>query len=246
MSKESLSRRKFLTRAGTVSVAAIVPAAAVDAIAAPGKGGRAPHPATPKAALHLLQGGNKRYRANKLQLRDYSPVGERRAKDQKPFAAILTCSDSRISPTLIFDVERGNCSWPASQHNPRRHLGQRQQPGHGLATDRRSRDPRTYVVPAIYSPNGRCGWWRHPCRRAAEARLPRSGQRRRAQRPGRRRHRRAPRRARDPCERGARQAPWAACGHQQPCDRRNGQTDEHSRTMEVIDPRRPDTASPSG
>ena len=80
----------------------------MDAIASPSTGRRAPHPATPKAALHLLQGGNKRYRANKLQLRDYSPVGERRASDQKPFAAILTCSDSRISPTLIFDVERGN------------------------------------------------------------------------------------------------------------------------------------------
>jgi carbonic anhydrase len=25
-----------------------------------------------------------------------------------PFAAIITCADSRISPTLIFDVERGN------------------------------------------------------------------------------------------------------------------------------------------
>ena len=108
MSEESLSRRKFLTRAGAVSAAAIVPATAMDAIASPSTGRRAPHPATPKAALHLLQGGNKRYRASKLQLRDYSPVGERRASDQKPFAAILTCSDSRISPTLIFDVERGN------------------------------------------------------------------------------------------------------------------------------------------
>jgi carbonic anhydrase len=46
-----------------------------------------------------LQGGNKRYRANKLQLRDYSPIGERRASAQQPFAAILTCSDSRISPS---------------------------------------------------------------------------------------------------------------------------------------------------
>ncbi len=108
MSEENLSRRALLTRAGAVGAAALVPAAAVDAIAAQSTGRKAPHPATPKAALHLLQGGNKRYRANKLQLRDYSPVGERRAQDQKPFAAILTCSDSRISPSLIFDVERGN------------------------------------------------------------------------------------------------------------------------------------------
>jgi carbonic anhydrase len=109
MSEENVSRRAFLGKAGVVGAAALVPGlAAREAMAVPLPKHRAPHPATPKAALHLLQGGNKRYRHNKLQLRDYSPVGERRASDQKPFAAILTCSDSRVSPTLIFDVERGN------------------------------------------------------------------------------------------------------------------------------------------
>jgi carbonic anhydrase len=73
-----------------------------------GQGGRAPHPKTPTEALRSLQAGNKRYRQGKLQLRDYSPVGERRAAEQKPFAAIITCADSRISPELVFDVERGN------------------------------------------------------------------------------------------------------------------------------------------
>lgn len=107
MADENVSRRAFLTTAGLAGAAALVPGAAAQAIAAGGKG-KAPHPKTPKEALHLLQGGNKRYRASKLQLRDYSPVGERLAQDQKPFAAILTCSDSRISPSLIFDVERGN------------------------------------------------------------------------------------------------------------------------------------------
>jgi carbonic anhydrase len=108
MSEESLSRRKFLTRAGAVSAVALVPVGAVEAIAAPSRGRKAPHPATPKAALHLLQGGNKRYRAGKLELRDYSPAGVDRANDQKPFAAILTCSDSRLAPDLVFDVEQGN------------------------------------------------------------------------------------------------------------------------------------------
>jgi carbonic anhydrase len=72
------------------------------------RGGRAPHPKTPTGALRVLQAGNKRYRKNKLELRDYSPVGQRRAAGQKPFAAIITCADSRISPELVFDVERGN------------------------------------------------------------------------------------------------------------------------------------------
>jgi carbonic anhydrase len=111
MAEKDVSRREFLAGAGALGAAALVPGAAAEALAAPhraGKGKKVPHPKTPKEALRLLQGGNKRYRDNKLQLRDYSPVGERRAHDQKPFAAIITCSDSRVSPTLIFDLERGN------------------------------------------------------------------------------------------------------------------------------------------
>jgi carbonic anhydrase len=88
-------------------VAALGGAGATDALAA-STGGKAPHPKTPAEALRILQAGNKRYRQGKLSLRDYSPVGERRASEQKPFAAIITCADSRISPELVFDVERGN------------------------------------------------------------------------------------------------------------------------------------------
>lgn len=73
-----------------------------------GRGVRAPHPKTPAEALRVLQAGNERCRQGELQLRDYSPVGERRAAEQKPFAAIVTCSDSRISPELVFDLEPGN------------------------------------------------------------------------------------------------------------------------------------------
>jgi carbonic anhydrase len=67
-----------------------------------------PHPKNPAEALALLVKGNRRYQKGKLELRDYSPVGEDRASKQMPFAAIITCADSRVSPTLIFDVERGN------------------------------------------------------------------------------------------------------------------------------------------
>ena len=71
-------------------------------------GRRFPHPKDPREALNLLVEGNERYRKGELELRDYSPVGEERAEEQQPFAAIITCADSRVSPTLIFDVERGN------------------------------------------------------------------------------------------------------------------------------------------
>jgi carbonic anhydrase len=103
----SVSRRRFLAGVGGAAGAAAISQAGV-AGALASRGGRAPHPETPTEALRLLQAGNKRYRQGKLQLRDYSPVGERRAAEQKPFAAIVTCADSRISPELVFDVERGN------------------------------------------------------------------------------------------------------------------------------------------
>ncbi len=73
-----------------------------------GRGGNAPHPKTPAEALRVLEEGNRRHRRGELTLRDHSPVGEERASKQAPFAAIITCADSRVSPPLIFDVERGN------------------------------------------------------------------------------------------------------------------------------------------
>lgn len=74
----------------------------------PDLGEQAPHPETPEAALAALMAGNERYRTGELSLRDHSPVGYDRAVAQKPFAAVVACSDSRVSPNLIFDVERGN------------------------------------------------------------------------------------------------------------------------------------------
>lgn len=104
-----LSRRGFLGGLGGVAgAAALGGAGAAEALAARTGGGRTRHPKTPAEALKLLQAGNRRYRLEKLQLRDYSPVGERVASEQKPFAAIITCADPRISPELVFDVERGN------------------------------------------------------------------------------------------------------------------------------------------
>ncbi len=67
-----------------------------------------PHPRNPDEALAVLQDGNRRYTSGQLELRDFSPVGEEIASRQAPFAAIITCADSRISPALLFDVHNGN------------------------------------------------------------------------------------------------------------------------------------------
>jgi carbonic anhydrase len=101
----SLSRRGFLAgaAAGTTGLAM-----GTSAAAAASSGPVFPHPKTPDEAIALLKQGNARYAKGKLELRDYSPVGERVASAQEPFAAIITCADSRISPTLVFDIHRGN------------------------------------------------------------------------------------------------------------------------------------------
>ena len=69
-------------------------------------GTSAPHPETPDEALTTLLEGNARHRAGHRELRNHSPVEATDA--QMPFAAVITCADSRVSPTLIFDLDRGN------------------------------------------------------------------------------------------------------------------------------------------
>jgi carbonic anhydrase len=104
-----LSRRAFLSRAGAAAGSALIGGELIGGTL-PAEAVRRsyPRPATPDAALKTLVEGNRRYRRGRWQRRDYSPVGERRAVAQKPFAAILACADSRVSPPLVFDVERGN------------------------------------------------------------------------------------------------------------------------------------------
>jgi len=68
----------------------------------------ASHPGSPEEALSALMEGNLRHQSGRVELHDYSPVAEDRANRQMPFAAIISCADSRVSPTLIFDVDRGN------------------------------------------------------------------------------------------------------------------------------------------
>ncbi|UGS34363.1 carbonic anhydrase [Capillimicrobium parvum] len=104
----TLSRRGFI---GGVGAAAAVGAGlgGLGGLAVPAYAGAAnEEPSTPDGALAALIEGNRRYRTGRWTRRDYSPVGEERASKQAPFAAILACADSRVSPPLIFDVERGN------------------------------------------------------------------------------------------------------------------------------------------
>jgi carbonic anhydrase len=102
-----LSRRGFIASAAAGTAGLTIGGGASVAIAA-SNGEQFPHPKTPDQAIQVLRQGNQRFVKGKLQLRDFSPVGERIASSQKPFAAFITCADSRISPSIVFDIHLGN------------------------------------------------------------------------------------------------------------------------------------------
>jgi carbonic anhydrase len=94
--------------AGGVLLAGATTAACGSAKSTSSKSASYAPPKTPDDALNTLLAGNQRYVQGKEQFADYSPVGDRVASKQKPFAAILACADSRVAPNLVFDVARGN------------------------------------------------------------------------------------------------------------------------------------------
>ncbi len=61
-------------------------------------------------ALQLLQEGNKRFSTGEFATKDLGQArrDELIIKGQDPFAIIITCSDSRVPPELIFDSGLGD------------------------------------------------------------------------------------------------------------------------------------------
>jgi len=64
---------------------------------------------SPDEALQKLLEGNKHYVANKLSSASMCDTATRTslAKGQKPYAILLTCSDSRVPPEIVFDKGLG-------------------------------------------------------------------------------------------------------------------------------------------
>jgi carbonic anhydrase len=65
---------------------------------------------TPEAALAELMAGNKRYTVGKMTAheQDLAILRQSTAKKQEPFAAVLSCADSRVPVELIFDQSIGH------------------------------------------------------------------------------------------------------------------------------------------
>jgi carbonic anhydrase len=63
---------------------------------------------TPAASLERLLKGNERYVEGVALRHDFKHEREALAGGQNPFAAILSCADSRIAPEYAFDSSRGD------------------------------------------------------------------------------------------------------------------------------------------
>lgn len=63
---------------------------------------------TPEEALERLMAGNERYAAGRSTPLDFSEDRAALVTGQNPYACILSCSDSRVSPEFCFDEQRGD------------------------------------------------------------------------------------------------------------------------------------------
>jgi carbonic anhydrase len=99
-----LSRRGFLgnTIGGTV-------AALAGATVMVGQRASAQSTLTPEAALKALMDGNQRYIGGQLASlnEDLSILKAKTAEKQEPFAAVLSCADSRVPVEFVFDQSIG-------------------------------------------------------------------------------------------------------------------------------------------
>jgi carbonic anhydrase len=63
---------------------------------------------SPDASLNRLLEGNSRYVKGVSLRHDFKPEREALAGGQNPYAAVLSCADSRIAPEYAFDSGRGD------------------------------------------------------------------------------------------------------------------------------------------
>jgi carbonic anhydrase len=100
------ARRNFLRLAGLAAAGlAMAPRAFAEDAKTPPK---PQNVLSPDAALERLMKGNARYIDGLTARHDFKHEREALSAGQNPFAAVLSCADSRIAPELCFDTARGD------------------------------------------------------------------------------------------------------------------------------------------
>lgn len=101
----STSRRSALGKMGAFSLLGLSAVAGVARAKSPPKPDNV---LSPDQALTRLMEGNKRYTSGNTESRSFSATRAALVRGQNPYASILSCADSRVSPELCFDEERGD------------------------------------------------------------------------------------------------------------------------------------------
>jgi carbonic anhydrase len=99
-----IARRKLFRQAGIGLVASAVPRIVK------GHADDFKIPTSATEAMAVLKEGNARFQANRLMSlqQDLQILRAKTVEEQKPFAAILSCADSRVPVELIFDQTIGH------------------------------------------------------------------------------------------------------------------------------------------
>ena len=106
-SKEESSRRRFLQLGAAGTVGGFLASGLEFAFPPPAQAQSA---LTPDAALAELMEGNKRFVAGRLTAHDHdlAILKQHTVEKQEPFAAVLSCADSRVPVELVFDQSIGH------------------------------------------------------------------------------------------------------------------------------------------
>ena len=106
-SKQVPSRRRFLQLGVTGTMAGLLTSGLEFAAPPPAQAQSA---LTPDAALTELMEGNKRFIAEKMTAYDHdlAILKQHTVEKQEPFAAVLSCADSRVPVELVFDQSIGH------------------------------------------------------------------------------------------------------------------------------------------
>jgi len=104
----ALSRRKFLGTALTGTAATLAGATLMSSLST--EPALAQSPLIPDEALKALLDGNARFASGRLSSfdKDLKVLRDRTVDKQEPYAAVLSCADSRVPVEIIFDETIGH------------------------------------------------------------------------------------------------------------------------------------------